>query len=148
MSSVTRRPEMVAVEAVRVPLPALLAQLGASADGLTTVEAQRRLRRYGPNEIAEQRRHPLLEFVGYFWAPIPWMIEVALVLSLVARHWADAAIIGALLGLNGMVAFVEEHQAVNAIATLRQRLAVTARVLRDGAWASVPARELVPGDVI
>ncbi|WP_441005994.1 plasma-membrane proton-efflux P-type ATPase [Mycobacterium malmoense] len=111
-------------------------------------EAQQRLQRYGPNEIAERHRNPVLEFLGYFWAPIPWMIEVALVLSVAARHWTDAAIIGVLLAMNGLVAFFEEHQAANAIAALKQRLATSARALRDGAWVTVPVRELVPGDVV
>ena len=102
----------------------------------------------GPNEIAEKIRNPLLEFAGYFWAPIPWMIEVALVLSLLVRHWTDAVIIGVLLAMNGVVAFTEEHQAANAIAALKQRIAATARVLRDGQWVSVATRELVPGDVL
>jgi magnesium-transporting ATPase (P-type) len=73
---------------------------------------------------------------------------VALVLSLVLRDWTDAAVIGALLVMNGLVAFTEEHQAANAMAALKQLLAWVARVLRDGAWQSVPARELMPGDVI
>lgn len=111
-------------------------------------EAQQRLQRYGPNEIAERHRNPVLEFLGYFWAPIPWMIEVALALSVAARHWTDAAIIGVLLAMNGLVAFFEEHQAANAIAALKQRLATSARALRDGAWVTVPVRELVPGDVV
>lgn len=131
-----------------LPLPQLLAELGSSAAGLTTAEAQQRLERYGPNEIAERRRNPVLEFLGYFWAPIPWMIEVALALSVAARHWTDAAIIGVLLAMNGLVAFFEEHQAANAIAALKQRLATEARVLRDGAWVTVAVRELVPGDVV
>lgn len=111
-------------------------------------EAQQRLQRYGPNEIAERHRNPVLEFLGYFWAPIPWMIEVALALSVAAQHWMDAAIIGVLLAMNGLVAFFEEHQAANAIAALKQRLATSARALRDGAWVTVPVRELVPGDVV
>ncbi|CPR05526.1 metal cation transporter p-type ATPase a, CtpF [Mycobacterium bohemicum DSM 44277] len=131
-----------------LPLPQLLAELGSSAAGLTTAEAQQRLERYGPNEIAERQRNPVLEFLGYFWAPIPWMIEVALALSVAARHWTDAAIIGVLLAMNGLVAFFEEHQAANAIAALKQRLATEARVLRDGAWLTVAVRELVPGDVV
>lgn len=106
------------------------------------------MERYGPNEIAERHRNPALEFLGYFWAPIPWMIEVALALSLAARHWTDAAIIGVLLAMNGLVAFFEEHQAANAIAALKQRLATEVRVLRDGVWVTVPVRELVPGDVV
>ncbi len=126
----------------------MLNELDSSAKGLTTAEALQRMQRYGANEIADTHRNPVLAFVGYFWAPIPWMIEVALMLSLAARHWTDAVIIAVLLLMNGGVAFVEEHQAANAIAALKQRLASSARVLRDGAWATVPVRELVPGDVV
>ncbi|MEQ6903608.1 plasma-membrane proton-efflux P-type ATPase [Nocardioides sp. YIM 152588] len=131
-----------------MPLADLEAELRAGGDGLTSAEAAARLERHGPNEIAEEHRHPLLVLAGYFWAPIPWMIEVALVLSLLVGHWADAVIIGVLLAMNGVVAYVEEHQAANAIAALKQRLSGTARVRRDGAWAAVPVREVVPGDVL
>ncbi|RDH76413.1 plasma-membrane proton-efflux P-type ATPase [Mycolicibacterium moriokaense] len=131
-----------------VSLPTVLRELQSSAEGLTTTEAQRRVQRYGANEIAEAHRNPVLAFFSYFWAPIPWMIEAALLLSLAARHWTDAAIVAVLLMMNGVVAFVEEHQAANAIAALKQRLASTARVRRDGAWATVGVRELVPGDVV
>ncbi len=131
-----------------LPLPQLLTELDSSAAGLTAAEALQRLQHYGANEIAERHRNPVLEFLGYFWAPIPWMIEVALALSLAARHWTDAAIIGVLLAMNGLVAFFEEHQAANAIAALKQRLASSARALRDGAWVTVAVRELVPGDVV
>jgi H+-transporting ATPase len=135
-------------ELAGLPLPAVLTELDATSRGLSGEQAQSRLERFGPNEIAEKRTGPLLVLLGYFWAPIPWMIEVALVLSLVARHWTDAAVIGVLLVMNVAVAFTEEHQAANAIAALKQQLAVTARVLRDQAWKTLPARELVPGDVI
>jgi H+-transporting ATPase len=131
-----------------LPLETLEAELHAGAGGLSTAEATARLARYGANEIAEKKRNPLLVFAGYFWAPIPWMIEVALVLSLLVQHWTDATIIGLLLAMNGLVAFVEEHQAANAIEALKKRLASTARALRDGAWGEVATRELVPGDVI
>ncbi|MEE6168908.1 MULTISPECIES: plasma-membrane proton-efflux P-type ATPase [unclassified Mycolicibacterium] len=135
-------------ELATIPLPQALTDLDSSAHGLTAAQAQARLQRYGPNEIADRHRNPVLVFLGYFWAPIPWMIEAALLLSLVARHWTDAAIIAALLAMNGLVAFAEEHQAANAIAALKQRLASSARVLRDGAWITVGVRELVPGDVV
>jgi H+-transporting ATPase len=135
-------------ELADMPLPEVLAELEASPAGLTSEQARARLERFGPNEIAEQHKNPLLELLGYFWAPIPWMIEVALILSLVVRHWIDAVIIGVLLLMNGTVAFIEEHQAANAIAALKQRLATSARVLRDGGWRSVPVAELAPGDVI
>lgn len=123
-------------------------QLTSGPGGLTSAEARARLERYGPNEIAEKRRHPLLELASYFWGPIPWMIEVALGLSLAVRHWTDAGVIGALLAMNGFVAFTEEHQAANAIEALKERLATSARVQRDGDWVTVPVREVVPGDVM
>lgn len=131
-----------------LPLPQLLAELDCSAAGLTTAETLHRLQHYGPNEIAERQRNPVWKFLTYFWAPIPWMIEVALALSLAARHWTDAVIIGVLLAMNGLVAYFEEDQAANAIAALKQRLASSARVLRDGKWMTVAVRELVPGDVV
>lgn len=97
-----------AEELTGLPLPRMLTELASSAEGLTEAEARRRLQRYGPNEIVERHRNSILVFLGYFWAPIPWMIEAAL--SLVARHWADVGIIAALLAMNGLVAFIEEHQ--------------------------------------
>jgi H+-transporting ATPase len=122
--------------------------VGVSPKGLTDAEAASRRERDGPNEISEERRSALLELLGHWWGPIPWMIEVALALSLLTRHWADAAIIGALLLLNGGVSFWEEHQAGNAIEALRRRLANEALVRRSGVWRTVDARELVVGDVV
>ncbi len=82
-------------------LPELTARSQTLAHGLSAAQAGER--RDEPNEIAENRRHPLLEFAGYFWAPIPWVIEAALVPSLLVRHWTDAVIIGVLLVINGAV---------------------------------------------
>ncbi|MCC7076940.1 MAG: plasma-membrane proton-efflux P-type ATPase [Acidimicrobiia bacterium] len=126
----------------------LLGTLTTSAEGLSGQEAERRLSVFGPNEIPEKRHNPLLQLLVYFWGPIPWMIEVALILSLVVRDWSDAAIIGLLLVANGLIGFWEEHQAGNAIAALKEKLAATAHVKRDGSWGDVPACELVPGDVV
>jgi H+-transporting ATPase len=120
----------------------------APADGLTAAEAARRLAQHGPNELAEKERSPLLTFLGYFWGPIPWMIEAAVVLSLFVRDWTDLGIIMVLLVANAVVGFWEEYQAGNAIAALKARLAPEARVKRDGQWRTRPARELVPGDLI
>jgi H+-transporting ATPase len=131
-----------------LPMPELQAKLGSSPDGLSQAEAQKRLTQYGPNEIEEKKTNPLLKFLTYFWGPIPWMIEAAVVLSAIARHWPDFAIILLLLLANAVVGFWEEHQAGNAIAALKAKLAVKARVKRDGKWTTPEARELVPGDVI
>ncbi len=131
-----------------LPLAEVEKRLASSADGLTQAEAQKRLTQYGPNEIEEKKTNDLLKFLSYFWGPIPWMIEVAVTLSAVARHWPDFGIILLLLLANAVVGFWEEHQAGNAIAALKATLAIKARVKRDGKWVTPPARELVPGDVI
>ena len=125
-----------------------LERLGSSREGLSGDEETSRLDRLGPNEVSDRRRSAVVEFLARFWGPIAWMIEAAFVLSVVVGRWEDALIIGVLLVMNGVVGFWEEHQAGNAIAALKQRLASTARVRRDGTWVVLPARVLVPGDVI
>jgi H+-transporting ATPase len=131
-----------------LPIAEVEKKLGSSPDGLTQAEAAKRLTQYGPNEIVEKKTNAILKFLSYFWGPIPWMIEAAVILSGVARHWPDFGIILLLLMANAVVGFWEEHQAGNAIAALKAKLAVTARVKRDGKWVTPAARELVPGDVI
>jgi H+-transporting ATPase len=131
-----------------LPLAEVGKELGSSPDGLTEAEAQKRLTQYGPNEIAEKKTNEILKFLSYFWGPIPWMIEAAVILSAAARHWPDFGIILLLLLANAVVGFWEEHQAGNAIAALKATLAIKARVKRDGQWVNPAARELVPGDAI
>jgi H+-transporting ATPase len=131
-----------------LPLPEVEKQLGTSPDGLSQAEAEKRLTQYGPNEIAEKKSNLFLKFLSYFWGPIPWMIEAAVILSAVARHWPDFFIILLLLLANAVVGFWEEREAGNAIDALKAKLAIKARVKRDGKWVTPAARELVPGDVI
>jgi H+-transporting ATPase len=158
MSTNTNRPRTSEAKAASKPeakndlkslaMPDLEKQLGSSPDGLSEAEAQKRLTRYGPNEIEERKTNPFLKFLTYLWGPIPWMIEAAVILSAVARHWPDFGIILLLLVANAVVGFWEERQAGNAIAALKAKLAIKARVRRDGKWVTPAARELVPGDVI
>jgi H+-transporting ATPase len=131
-----------------LPLPGLMAELGSSPDGLSQAEAQRRLGEYGFNEITEEKANPFLKFLIYFWGPIPWMIEAAAILSALVRHWPDFFIILTLLLANAAVGFWEEYQAGNAVAALKAKLAIRARARREGKWTVLPARELVPGDLI
>jgi H+-transporting ATPase len=131
-----------------LPMPEVEKKLESSPDGLTQAEAQKRLAQYGPNEIEEKKTNIFLKFLSYFWGPIPWMIEVAVILSGVVRHWPDFFIILLLLIANAVVGFWEEREAGNAIAALKSKLAVKARVKRDGKWITPAARELVPGDII
>ena len=136
------------VDLKTLPMAEVAKKLRSSPEGLTQAEAQKRLKQYGPNEIAEKKTNALLKVLSYFWGPIPWMIEVAVVLSGVVRHWPDFFIILLLLVANATIGFWEERQAGNAIDALKARLAIKARVKRDGKWITPAARELVPGDVI
>lgn len=131
-----------------LPMPEVERQLASSPHGLSQAEAAKRLAQYGPNEISEHEPNPLLKFLSYFWGPIPWMIEVAVILSGAVGHWADFFIILVLLLANAIVGYTEERQAGNAIEALKAKLAITARARRDGEWTTPPARDLVPGDVI
>ncbi len=126
----------------------LFKQLESSPEqGLSEAEAQRRLAQYGRNALEEKTISPLRKFLGYFWGPIPWMIEVAALLSALVRHWPDLIIILVLLVFNALVGFGQEFKAANALAALKSQLALKARVLRDGRWRELDAAELVPGDV-
>jgi H+-transporting ATPase len=116
--------------------------------GLSGAQAAERLREFGPNELRETKVSPLRRLLGYFWGPIPWMIEIAATLSGLVRHWADLGIILALLVFNAGVGFWQEYTAGNAVDALRKQLAIKARVCRDGAWHEIDARTLVPGDLI
>ncbi|KPV41054.1 metal ABC transporter ATPase [Thiohalorhabdus denitrificans] len=118
------------------------------AAGLSSQEADRRREQVGPNALEEEKAHPLLRFLSYFWGPIPWMIEVAALLAGISQRWEDFAVIMVLLAINGGVSFWHEHKASQAIDALKRRLALEALVLRDGRRARIPARDLVPGDII
>lgn len=122
--------------------------LSSQRDGLTQAEAADRIRRFGPNELPEKEESAVLKFLRYFWGPIPWMIEAGVVISAAIGRWEDFAIILALLLINAIVGFWQEYQAGNAIAMLKRRLALEARVLRDGRWQKAAARDLVPGDIV
>jgi len=129
-------------------LEALKQRLGFSEAGLTAAEAHDRLAEYGYNEILEKKRNPVIKFLSYFWGPIPWMIEAAVILSAIVRHWAELAVVAVLLVVNAVIGFWEEYQAGNTIEALKAKLALKARVKRDGSWTTVSAGELVPGDLL
>ncbi|XHH10451.1 MAG: plasma-membrane proton-efflux P-type ATPase [Candidatus Bathyarchaeia archaeon] len=132
----------------KVSVDELFTTLSSGKNGLSSNEAKQRLTVYGANEISQKKVNPLRKFLRYFWGPIPFMIEAAVILSAAIMHWEDFGIIFALLMLNAVVGFWQEHKAGNAIELLKKRLALKARVRRDGKWVEVPARELVPGDMV
>jgi H+-transporting ATPase len=131
-----------------VTVDQVLDELGVDGGGLSSAEAARRLESLGPNAIEEHRRGVLAQLASFFWGPIPWMIEVAVVLSAILRHWADVAIVSILLVVNAVVGFWQEHAAADAVAALKRQLALRATVRRDGQWSEVDAATLVPGDVV
>ncbi len=121
---------------------------GLDLQGLSSDEARRRLQQFGANAVSEEQRHPWLAFFGKFWSPVPWMLEAAVVLQFVLGKIDEALVIGALLMVNAILSFVQESRANQALALLKNQLAVRARVRRDGSWQQVGAEVLVPGDVI
>jgi H+-transporting ATPase len=116
--------------------------------GLSSAEAKSRLERDGPNEVPEKKSHPVLGLIRKFWGLSAWMLELIAILSFALGKTADFWIAVALLVVNAALSFFQEQRASSAVAALRRQLQVTARVLRDGRWALLPARELVCGDVI
>jgi H+-transporting ATPase len=116
--------------------------------GLTTAEARARLKQYGPNAVVEEKAHPVKAFVKRFWAPIPWLLEATIIIQLFLGEKVEAAVIGVLLALNAALSLLQEGRAQKALALLRQQLRVLAGVRRDGVWTTLPAEDLVPGDVV
>eukprot|EP01114_Cavostelium_apophysatum_P014674 TRINITY_DN3862_c0_g1_i2.p1 TRINITY_DN3862_c0_g1~~TRINITY_DN3862_c0_g1_i2.p1 ORF type:complete len:963 (+),score=248.36 TRINITY_DN3862_c0_g1_i2:180-3068(+) len=116
--------------------------------GLSAAEAQKRLTEHGPNELIEKKQRPWLQFLSFMWNPLSWAMEIAAIISICLLDYLDFGLIVALLLLNATIGFWEEHNAGNAIAALKEKLAIEASVLRDGAWKTVHVRELVPGDIV
>jgi H+-transporting ATPase len=116
--------------------------------GLTSAEARKRLADLGPNVVVEKAPPPWQKFLAKLWAPVPWMLEAALVLQIGLGEYVEAAVIGALLLFNATLGFFQEGRAGAALAALKNRLTPTALVRRDGEWARLPASDLVPGDAV
>ena len=120
----------------------------AGEGGLTGAEAKGRLDKSGPNAMPDTGAHPWRTTIEKFWAPIPWMLEAAIVLQLILGKYLESAIISVLLVFNAALGLFQESRAQSTLAALKSRLALNASVRRDGAWKTVPAAELVVGDVV
>jgi len=116
--------------------------------GLSEAEAARRFADYGPNALAEERPQLWRALATKLTGPVPFLLEAAVVLELAANKVVEAVIVAALIVFNGLLSFVQEGRAHDALALLRSRLAVQARVLRDGRWQLSDAERLVPGDIV
>ena len=113
--------------------------------GLTSDKVTEIRQEFGFNDLPEEKKHPLLKFLSYFWGPIPWMIEAAAILSAAISNWEDFAVILLLLITNAVVGFFQERKAENAIELLKKQLAPNARVLRDGAGRKSRPANSCPG---
>ena len=116
--------------------------------GLSSDEARQRLAKVGPNAMPDTSEHPLRRAIGKFWAPVPWMLEGAIVLELILHKYVEATIIAVLLVFNAALGFFQESRAQATLNALKSRLALNASVERDGGWKTVPAVGVVPGDVV
>ncbi len=131
-----------------VPSAKPTARATADPTGLTSDEARRRMQKFGPNTMPDTALHPLRMALEKFWAPVPWMLEAAIVLQIALGNYTEAAIIAGLLVFNAALGLFQESRAQATLAALKSRLALNASVRRDGAWKTVPAADLVPGDVV
>jgi H+-transporting ATPase len=118
------------------------------ATGLTQKEAKQRIERYGPNAVEEKHQNPVIAFLKRFWGLTAWMLETAIIISFVLGNFLDLYIITALLLVNALLGFFQEQQATRAVKSLKQKLQLQARVLREGLWSTISASDLVPGDII
>ncbi|HZV12215.1 MAG TPA: HAD-IC family P-type ATPase, partial [Candidatus Kapabacteria bacterium] len=125
----------------------VFAMLQASDAGLSSNEAANRLRTFGANEIVEKRTNPFLEFIGRYWGPMPWLLELAIILSFVLGHTFEGIIIFVLLTVNAVIGGMHSRSSQKAIELLKQKLAVRAKLLRDGQWKADDAKDIVPGDI-
>jgi H+-transporting ATPase len=133
---------------VAPPGPTASPRQTAAPSGLTDVEAASRLQKDGPNAMPDTSAHPLRNALAKFWAPVPWLLEAAIVLQVVSHKYFEASVIAGLLLFNAALAYFQEGRAQATLAALKSRLALNASVRRDGAWKTVPAAELVRGDLV
>lgn len=117
-------------------------------NGLTSIEAQKHLQKYGLNALPEEKYNPFIAFLHKFWAPVPWILEIIILLEIFLGKFAEAWVIAILVLFNAILSFFQEGKAKNALRLLRNRLNIQARVLRDGGWKLLPSTELVPEDII
>jgi plasma-membrane proton-efflux P-type ATPase len=143
-STATKPPDIASAS-----IPDTLTALTVNPDtGLARAEVDVRRKQNGYNEVAEQKGHPVLTFLKKFWGISAWMLELIMVLSVVLGKYSDFVVVGALLVVNAVLSFMQESRAAGVVEALRKRLQVNARVRRDSSWQVIPARELVPGDIV
>src|SRR5579872_7369128 len=130
------------------PLPPATPVQNNVSSGLTSDVASSRLQKDGKNEMPDTSTHPLRNALTKFWAPVPWLLEASIILQVVLHKYVEAAVIAGLLVFNAALAYFQEGRAQTTLTALKSRLALNASVRRDGTWKTVPAAELVRGDLV
>jgi len=133
---------------VDLPIENVYSALSASANGLSDDAVKRRINESGYNEISEKRKNPFVDFLGRYWGPMPWLLELTMALSYIIGHYLEVGVVFGLLTLNAIIGFHHARSSLKALELLKKRLAVKAKILRNGEWTVKDAREIVPGDII
>lgn len=122
--------------------------LKSNIGGLSEAEASERIRRFGSNEIKEEKKNPVLQFLKRYWGPMPWLLEFAMVLTFFVKHYTEGILIFVLLTVNAVIGFVQSRNSKKAVELLKKQLQIKTKVLRDGQWILKDAKDIVPGDVL
>lgn len=122
--------------------------LESGIKGLSESEAVKRLGIFGYNEIVEKKKNPFLDFLLRYWGPMPWLLELAMGLSFILSHYLEGIIIFVLLTVNAVIGHMHSRGSQKAVELLKKKLAIKAKVLREGKWVIKESREVVPGDII
>lgn len=130
-----------------MPIENALRELGSVLEGLSEAEVEKRLKAYGKNEVAAMKKSPILEFLSRFWGPMPWLLELAIVLTVFLGHDLEAIIIAILIVTNAVIGYLHSQSSQRSLELLKERLAVNAVVRRQGRWVTTNASEIVPGDI-
>lgn len=131
-----------------IPPEKMLASLKSSIHGLSEAEAVSRLHRFGRNEIKEAPKNPIGEFLKRYWGPMPWLLEFAMVLTFLLKHYTEGILIFVLLTVNVVIGFLQSQNSQKAVELLKKQLQIRVKVLRDGQWTLKDAKEIVPGDLL
>ncbi|HYA12652.1 MAG TPA: plasma-membrane proton-efflux P-type ATPase [Thermodesulfovibrionales bacterium] len=132
----------------KISLEETLRFMETSIEGLSNSEVKKRFEIFGYNEIVEKRNNLLLEFLLRYWGPMPWLLELAMAISFILRHYLEGIIIFVLLTVNAIIGHMHSRGSQKAVELLKKKLAIKAKVLRDGKWIMKDAKEIVPGDII
>ena len=122
--------------------------LETTIDGLSTEEADNRIKKFGYNAIVETKKNSFIEFFKRYWGPMPWLLEFAMVLTVILKHYVESEIIFTLLTLNAIIGYLQSQNSQKAVEMLKKKLEIKSKVLRDGKWILKDAKDIVLGDII